>query len=113
MITFSIEKIGIPLFWNDVRWTWFIYRNMKKADIIDKEHLKYKDKIIVFYDSWLFEVYEGQTKEEIRNKYDLGGQSNKADYLTWWQKIIVYVRWCLEALTFQYSGMFDRRTNVE
>jgi len=25
----------------------------------------------------------------------------------------VYVRWCLEALTFQYSGMFDRRTNVE
>lgn len=61
---------------------------MKKAKIIDKGHLKYKDKIIVFHYSWLFNVYEGQTIEEISNKYDLGGQSNKTDYLTWWQKII-------------------------
>lgn len=88
MITFPVKKLGIPLFINDVKWTWFIYKNMKKAEIIDKQHLKYKDKIIVFYDSWLFEVYDGHTKEEIWNKYTLGGQSNKADYLTWWQKII-------------------------
>jgi len=88
MITFPVEKLGIPLFINDVKWTWFIYKNMKKAEIIDKRHLKCKDKIIVFHDSWLFEVYDGHTKEEIWNKYDLGGQSNKADYLTWWQKII-------------------------
>jgi len=25
----------------------------------------------------------------------------------------VYVRWRLEAITFQYSRMFDRRTNVK
>lgn len=88
MFKFPIYKLGIPLFFNDVRWTWFIYRKIKKSEVLDKKHLKYKDKIIVFYDSWLFEVYEGKTVEEIAYKYDLGGQSNKADYLTWWQKII-------------------------
>jgi hypothetical protein len=88
MVIFPIEKIGIPLYWKNVKWTWFIYRNIKHAEILDKTHLKYKHKIIVFYDSWLFEVYDGDTIEEISNKYSLGGQSNKADYLTWWQKII-------------------------
>jgi len=88
VLIIPIEKVGIPLFWNDVKWTWFVYRNMKKAKIIDKEHLIYNGKVIVFYDSWLWNVYVGNSREEIRNKYSIGGQSNKACYLTWWQKII-------------------------
>lgn len=88
MITFPIEKIGIPLYWKDVKWTLFVYRNIKKATIVDKEHLIIKGKVIVFYESWLFDVYEGNSCEEIRHRYSLGGQSNKANYLTWWQKII-------------------------
>jgi hypothetical protein len=88
MFTFPIEKLGIPLFGNDVKWTWFVYKNMKKAKIIDKEHLIYNGKVIVFYDSWLWDVYIGNSRDEIRYKYSIGGQSNKADYLTWWQKII-------------------------
>jgi len=88
MFTFPIEKIGIPLYWKDVKWTWFVYSNMKKAKVIDKEHLIYNGKVIVFYDSWIWNVYIGNSCEEIRYKYSIGGQSNKADYLTWWQKII-------------------------
>ena len=88
IFTFPIEKIGIPLFWKDVKWTWFVYKNMKKAKVIDKEHLVYDGKIIVFYCSWLWDVYEGNTRDEIKSKYSLGGQSNKAYYLTWWQKLI-------------------------
>ena len=88
MMIFPIEKIGIPLSFKDVKWTWFVYKKIGKSKILDKNHLKYRDKIVVFYDSWLFEVYEGETIEEIACKYSLGGQSNKADYLTWWQKII-------------------------
>jgi len=88
MITFPIEKIGIPLYWKDVRWTWFVYRHMKKATVIDKEHLIVKGKVIVFYNSWIWNVYEGNSREKISHKYSIGGQSNKADYLTWWQKII-------------------------
>jgi len=87
-IIFPIEKIGIPLYWKDVKWTWFVYRNMKKAIIVDKYHLIIKGKVIVFYSSWSWSVYEGNSYEEIRHKYSIGGQSNKADYLTWWQKII-------------------------
>ena len=88
MITFPIEKLGIPLFWNQVKWTWFVYRNMKKAKIIDKEHLIINGYVIVFLYPWLWDVYLGDSREEIGRKYSLGGQSNKADYLTWWQKII-------------------------
>ena len=88
MFTFPIEKIGIPLYWKDVKGTWFVYRNMKKAKIIDKEHLIYNGKVIVFYHSWLWNVYIGNSREEIQDKYSIGGQSNKAHYLTWWQKII-------------------------
>ena len=88
MITFPVEKIGIPLSWKDVKWTWFVYKNMKKAKVIDKEYLVYDGKVIVFYYSWLWDVYEGNTPDEIKHKYSIGGQSNKADYLTWWQKII-------------------------
>lgn len=88
MITFPIEKLGIPLFWKDFKWTWFVYKNMRKATIIDKEHLIVKGKVIVFYYSWHWNVYEGKSREEIRHKYSIGGQSNKADYLTCLQKII-------------------------
>lgn len=88
MFTFPIEKIGIPLYWKDVKWTWFVYKNMKKATIIDKKHLIYNGKLIIFYDSWLWNVYIGNSLEEISHKCSVGGQSNKADYLTFWQKII-------------------------
>ena len=88
MITFPVEKLGMPIGLEDVKWTWFVYKHINEAEFLDEKHLKYKDKIFVFLEPWLFEVYEGKTKEEIRHKYALGGQSNKADYLTWWQKII-------------------------
>lgn len=88
VMTFPIEKIGIPLYWKDVRWTWLIFKNINKAEMLDNKHFKYKGKIIWFCESWLFEVYEGETVVEIGSKYNLGGQSNKANYLTWWQKII-------------------------
>lgn len=81
-----IEKLGIALFWDNVKWTWFIYKNLDDAKILNKKHFYIKDKIIVFYCSCLFEVYEGKTIEEIESKYSLGGQSNKASYLTWWEK---------------------------
>jgi hypothetical protein len=88
MITFPVEKLGMPIGLEDVKWTWFVYKHINEAEFLDEKHLIYKDKIFVFLEPWLFEVYEGKTKEEIRHKYALGGQSNKADYLTWWQKII-------------------------
>lgn len=84
----KIEKIGIPLFWNDVKWTWFVFRNFYKSEMLDTKHFKVKDYIIVFNAPWLFYVYKGKSVEEIRHKYSLGGQSNEADYLTFWQKII-------------------------
>ena len=90
VIYFLIEKLGVPLFWNDVKWTLFIYKNLRKLKKLDSNSL-FSSKVyhvsgtcynVIFYDSWLFEVY----KED--SEYSLGGQSNKADYLTWWQKII-------------------------
>ncbi|MDD4970840.1 MAG: hypothetical protein PHT07_15540 [Paludibacter sp.] len=82
----------IPLFWKDVKWTVFIFRTRNRWIKLDNNHflVKTKDRnyVIFFLYSWLFEVYEGSTSKEINNKYSLGGQSNKADYLTFWQKWI-------------------------
>lgn len=81
-----LHKLGIPLYLDDVRWTWFVYRNIKKAKIINENYLIYDGKIIAFYESWLWNVYVGNSPEEIKYKYSVGGQSNRASYLTWWQK---------------------------
>lgn len=88
-----VEKIGLPLYWRDVRWTFFILFNLKRMEILkDNEHFlvrgKKRNYVITFNESWLFFVYEGNDQEEIWNRYSLGGQSNKADYLTFWQKWI-------------------------
>jgi len=86
-LDFKIEKLGIPIFLNDVKWTWFVYRNKERSEIIDN-YLLIDGYVIVFHYPWLWCVYEGNSYEEIRNKFSLGGQSNKSSYLTWWQKII-------------------------
>ena len=95
MITFPVQKLGIPLFWNDVKWTWFIYRNRKKlkkveSDLrtVDVYKVDNTDYYVTFPESWLFDVVKSESQYNLGPKYDLGGQSNKADYLTWWQKIL-------------------------
>jgi len=93
-LTLPIEKIGVPLFSNDVKWTLFIYKNLKKLILTEDDrtsktyNVKNTDYYVVFYDSWLFEVYKSESVENLGDKYSLGGQSNKADYLTKWQKMI-------------------------
>ena len=90
-----INKIGIPIFGENVKWTWFIFRNLKKAKKVESDlpttdvfRIKDSDYYIVFFDSWLYNIVRSESQYKLGNKYDLGGQSNKADYLTWWQKII-------------------------
>jgi len=80
-----------PVFYKKAKWTIYIYTNLSKLKKIDNKYYKLNNKyIVVFYKPWLFEIYEGATKKEIKFKYSLGGQSNKADYLTWWEKIMGY-----------------------
>jgi len=95
LITFPIEKIGIPLFWKDVKWTWFIYKNLNKLEKVESDlmntdvyRIKNTEYYVIFGYSWLFNVCKSESQYNIGCKYDLGGQSNKADYLTFWQKII-------------------------
>jgi hypothetical protein len=77
---------------NDFKWTFFIYRNLKNATKLDNEHLLIKTKkqnyVVVFHEPWLFHVYKGSSCEEIRNLYNIGGQSNKSDCLSFWEKWI-------------------------
>ena len=95
MITFPIEKIGMPLYWKDVKWTWFIYKNLNKLERVDSDlintdvyRVKGTDYYVTFLYRWLFHVIKSESQYNIGSKYDLGGQSNKADYLTCWQKFI-------------------------
>lgn len=95
MITFPIEKIGIPIYWKDVKWTWFIYRNLNNLEKVESDlhntdvfRIKDTEYYVTFGYSWLFHVCKSESQFNIGSKYDLGGQSNKANYLTWWQKII-------------------------
>ena len=95
MLEFSIEKLGIPLFNKDVKWTWFIYKNLKNLNKVDSDlsetivfRVSNTDYYIIFLNSWLFNVVKSESQYKLGPKYSLGGQSNKASYLTWWQKII-------------------------
>lgn len=73
----------------DWRWTKVIWKTRKNWVRSNDNYfyIKYKNKdyVIAFHESWLFNIYEGKTKEEIQHKYALGGQSNKADYLRLYQ----------------------------
>lgn len=95
MIAFPVEKLGIPLYNKDVRWTWFILRNLKNLKKVESDlpqtdvfRVKDSDYYVNFLNSWLFDVVKSESQYKIGCKYSLGGQSNKASYLTWWQKII-------------------------
>lgn len=94
MVIFPIEKFGIPLYWKDVKWTWFIYKNLNKLEKVDSDLLRdvYRIKdtsyYVTFLYPWLFNICKSESQYTLGSKYSLGGQSNKASYLTWWQKII-------------------------
>lgn len=95
MVTFPIEKIGIPIFTKDAKWTWFIFRNLNKLEKVESDlhntdvfRIKDTEYYVTFGYSWMFHVCKSESQFNIGSKYDLGGQSNKASYLTWWQKII-------------------------
>lgn len=98
-----VYKLGIPLYFEKFKWTWFIYKNRKNwillnekpdwTSLIDNSNYfridkKTKKYIIHFRESWLFEVYKGSSVDDIKFKYPLGGQSNKAEYLTQCEKKI-------------------------
>lgn len=104
------HTLGIPLFSRNVRWVLFIALNKKKFTVIDNYHFYFKGKIIIFLESWLFHVYEGESVEEVKYKYDLGGQSNKADYLTWWEKLIGknIENWYLSNIENRFRGKEDK-----
>lgn len=78
-----------PYFPEDTVGVIYIFLNLNKLKKIDDRYFNLNDKyIVVFRYSWLFEIYRGRTKEEIKHSYSWGSQSNRADYLRFWQKII-------------------------
>jgi hypothetical protein len=87
-----LHKIGLPLSWNDVKMMLFVYRTRKRWVKLDDEHFLVKkngeDYTIWFNYTWLFQVYEGNivNKKWYNFSYCLGGQSNRNDSLTFWQK---------------------------
>lgn len=87
-------KVGIPLFFKNSKMLIFIYMNKSKLINLDNTYenflLTHKSNnyVIVWSYTWMFHVYEGSTCDEILFKYDIGGQSNKADYLTFWEKYL-------------------------
>lgn len=95
MVIYAIK----PLFPKNAKWTIYIWLNLKRLTPIescyrwddnkDKYFLlkkKQKNYVVSFMHSWLYHIYEGSTAKELQHKYDMGGQSNKADYLKFWEK---------------------------
>jgi len=93
LIIFDIPnyKLGIPVFYKDLYWTVYIYLNLDNLKKLNNKYFLLKKKnsyIIWFLYPWQFEIYDGKSIKEIENTYHLGGQSNKASYLTRYQRYI-------------------------
>ena len=93
-VSLPIEKIGVIVFPNDYKWVKYIYKNLNnlekvKTDLIsDVFKIKNTNYYVHFIDSWLFDIIESESQYKLGGKYSLGGQSNKADYLTKREKVI-------------------------
>lgn len=110
------------LYDKDWQWTKFIYKNLDKLYPIesysvwnlDKKYPTYfkiegyNNYVIVFSYSWMWHIYQGQSAEGIRNSFDLGGQSNRADYLTSQQlRVGIQIqRWYINYLRNQGYDVF-------
>ena len=93
-VIFQIPIISliIPYFSKKAYWTIFIWRNLKNLVVCDGSSMgnhcfkvKNKDYIVVFLSNDHFTVYRGKTAYEIQRKHSIGGQCNKANYLTFWE----------------------------